>query len=379
MAECSSCGGTIGLTDKTIDCGSCINIAHLKCAFLSGVKSENIKHINWSCNTCFNRVKRLEKDIMEIKLMLAKQQSEMEKKVDKLQEQIKEVVGEGMQDVVSELGAAISTDSTLDQHSSWVDVVKRKKKKTEKKNLLVVKSTDESKKVVDKKKEVAQALDGTQIVDTRFTQKGDIVMNFEDEKKRDEAVQKLGNVSDVITSNVRKLKPKIMICNVNREEESGDKIIENLVDRNGCLQGITDARSKMELMFSKPASGGTMHYVIKCDPEIRELIRKNQDQVKLEWGVYYVRDRYMVTACYHCQRFGHITSRCASLTKGEDPVCAKCAGNHKTKDCQSAEKKCINCMRFKKSDCRHAATEMGHCHVLQDEIGRVKRLTENGY
>lgn len=90
------------------------------------------------------------------------------------------------------------------------------------------------------------------------------------------------------TINVRKLKPKIMICNVNKEEES-DKILENVVDWNDYLQGVTGVKPNLELLFSKPASGGTIHFVIKCDPEIRELICKISDQVKLEWGVYSMR------------------------------------------------------------------------------------------
>lgn len=177
---------------------------------------------------------------------------------------------------------------------------------------------------------------------------------------------------------MRKLKPKITICNVNREEES-DKIVKTLVDRNDYLKGVTDAESKVDLLFGKPAAGGTKHYIIKCDPEIRELIHKNHDQVKLEWGVYSVRDRYTATVCYHCQRFGHIAENCPAKTKGEAPVCAKCAGTHNTRDCTSTVKKCINCMRFKKGDCEHWSNDMRCCVVLQEELQRIRSSTENGY
>lgn len=37
--------------------------------------------------------------------------------------------------------------------------------------------------------------------------------------------------------------------------EEYDKIIENLVDQNDHLQGDTKVKTKMELVFSKPASG----------------------------------------------------------------------------------------------------------------------------
>lgn len=96
-----------------------------------------------------------------------------------------------------------------------------------------------------------------------------------------------------------------------------------LIDRNEYLNNISDVGDKLELLFRKPAASGTKHYIIRCDPEVREMIHKHYDQVKLEWGVCLVRDRYMVTSCYHCQRFGHTSSKCAAKAKGEESCCAK--------------------------------------------------------
>lgn len=56
--------------------------------------------------------------------------------------------------------------------------MKRRRKYT--KNLLV-KSNDYKMEVVDEKKKIIQVLDGAQIVDKRFTQKGDLAMNYEDD------------------------------------------------------------------------------------------------------------------------------------------------------------------------------------------------------
>ncbi|WP_435330716.1 hypothetical protein, partial [Klebsiella pneumoniae] len=62
-----------------------------------------------------------------------------------------------------------------------------------------------------------------------------------------------------------------MVCNVHKEEDHG-KIIENLIERNTYLQSLDDIKEKITLIFDKPAAGGTKHYILKCDPEVRELI-----------------------------------------------------------------------------------------------------------
>ena len=160
-------------------------------------------------------------------------------------------------------------------------------------------------------------------------------MKFENEAVRDEAAQKLENLEITIKS-VKKLKPKIMICNVAKEETK--MIVDNLINRNEYLKGITDVAGKIQMVFSKPASGGTMHYILKCDPSVREPIHKNHDKVKLEWGVYTVRDRYHAAVCYYCQRYGHLEANCTAKSNGVDPCCYKCAGNHRSKDCGVTDK-----------------------------------------
>ena len=64
---------------------------------------------------------------------------------------------------------------------------------------------------------VSRTLEGVQIKDSKFTSKGDIVMNFENEATLNDAVQKLGNMANMMTRSVKKIKPKIMICNVHKE------------------------------------------------------------------------------------------------------------------------------------------------------------------
>lgn len=75
-------------------------------------------------------------------------------------------------------------------------------------------------------------------------------------------------------------------------KETGEKILETLLERNEFLQSIGEVEKVIEKNFSKPGVGGTTHYILKCDLIVREVIHKKPDKIKLEWGVYAVRDKY---------------------------------------------------------------------------------------
>lgn len=141
-------------------------------------------------------------------------------------------------------------------------------------NLLVVKSSNNEEKAVDNKKNVATVLAGVPIQDFRFTANGNIIINFYYEIARNEAAERLQTIEKVKVSNVRKLMPKIMLCNVSKGEDKGD-LVAKLIERNECLRGIEDIDQKMKLLFEKLEAGRTGHYILRCYPEVRASIHKH--------------------------------------------------------------------------------------------------------
>lgn len=374
---CYTCHETWGDKTEWIGCELCPNWSHLKCAYLNGVKPKNIVNINWICTSCLDKVKLISEFNEKVEAIkekicgeLSKIKNEFKSQCDVMQSKLNVVT----ESLPAELVSADSSGSQQPQ-GMWSEVVKRKRKR----NLLVVKATDKTKKASELKGEVAQALNDVQIQidDSRFTEKGNIVMNFENDEMRNEAAKKLESVENVTTQNVKKFKPKIMLCNVHKEEEK-ETILTTLLERNDYLNEIPEVKSKLDLIFSKPAAGGTNHYIIRCDPVVREMIHKHHDRIKLQWGVYNVRDRYHVLICYHCQRYGHQEANCTSKNNGEASCCFKCAGNHRSKDCTNTEKTCINCVRFKKPDVNHIVMD-SCCPVYQGELERVRNMTDHGY
>ena len=374
---------------KWVICVACGVSSHTICGNVAGIKDDTLNLRNWICDNCSFGIKA--------NIELRAQVSEMKEELIALKKIIIDgfkKVANGISTEIVEVRESVSSVSeavdTLCKESlsggevemnqeRWANVAKKGRKKKSEKNLLVIKASSDDKKAVDSKKEVSQALSGVQIKDARFTTQGHIVMNFENEKTREKAAEKLKEVSKVTTNNIRKLKPKIMICNIHDEDYDGDKdsLINTLVDRNEGLQSIENVKEKMELLFVKPAAGGTKHCILKCDPLVRAQISKSHDKVKLSWGVYTVRDRYHVLACYHCQRYGHISAKCKDKVDGVSPRCRKCAGEHDSKGCVVQEKKCINCVRYKKEPVNHAVNEEC-CPIFATEVQRIIDCTDHG-
>ena len=158
------------------------------------------------------------------------------------------------------------------------------REKEKKKNILVIKGAEENGKAVENKDAVSKALEGVQIQDVRITNEGNMVMNFEDESIRNQAAAKLNAVNTVKTKAVGKRTPRIMICNVHKIE-SADELVKNMIDRNSYLQNVEDVENKITLLKSKPAAGGTVHYILKCDLQVRGLLHGNKDKVMRQYSV----------------------------------------------------------------------------------------------
>lgn len=380
---CYQCKDTV--SDKWITCVFCKNIAHTKCANVSGIKHENLIRVKWLCDICYHELSALKKfkgEMEEFKNYLKDINSKTDDMIQKVDTRLEKISQSGskIEEASSNLlhSAEVMIDSAERDcgHGMWAEVVKKKKKQT-KKNLLVVTGTEENPDVREVKNNLSNALDGIQITDTKFTNSGKIVMNFADETLRNEAAQKISSVEKLAARPIKKMKPKITLCNVHKEE-SKESLKNTIITRNEYLQTVPEVQDKIEIIFDKPAAGGTIHYILRCDPIVRELIHKNSDKIKLEWGVYQVRDRYHAIVCYYCQRYGHTEGNCTAKKNGDSPNCFKCGGNHRSKECNSTERKCINCIRYKKEMVNHLSTDYS-CPILISEIDRIRNITDHGY
>ena len=100
--------------------------------------------------------------------------------------------------------------------------------------LLVVKSTEKDSTLTQRKEELACVLKDVPVVDTKFTTKGNVVMNFASETERTLAVEKItAEMKDTEMRLAKKLSPKIMICNVSKEENK-EEVIDYWIEKK-CI------------------------------------------------------------------------------------------------------------------------------------------------
>lgn len=89
-----------------------------------------------------------------------------------------------------------------------------------------------------------------------------------------------------------------------------------------------------------------------------ELFKKvmAKGHLMIRWCRCKVFDALQIPRCYKCARLNHFEKDC----KEKSSSCPKCAGDHKINECDSEEKKCVNCIdanaKFKLSlDVNHSA------------------------
>ncbi len=355
---------------------------------MAGVKAEP-HEINWVCDKCADEIRNGNK--VENEASVLDEIGEMKREIMELKTLVKNLpvvndlapnvvadVSQAVKGVVESAVEAYGGESYTDERGTWAEVLtkgKKRKIKKQQKNLLIIESSDNA-KATDKKDEVSQALNDVQILDTKFTNGGKIVVNFETEEERKEAHDKLQELGNLRFSHGKKMQPKIILCNVG-EEEKRETLIEHIIERNRYLSTIAGIEDKMSVIFEKPASGGTNHYIIKCDPEVRGLIYMKGDKLNLKWGRHNVYDRYHALLCYHCLKFGHKKGSCPAKARNETPKCFKCAGEHDGHSCHVTERKCANCRTAKRHDDHSVSSVI--CPNFAAELMRVRDNTDHGY
>ncbi|KAK3894354.1 hypothetical protein Pcinc_001891 [Petrolisthes cinctipes] len=204
---------------KWLKCLKCKLGGHSTFTRMTGLKS-NASEVNWVCDPCALVIKSevhlreeinvMKSDIIEIKNMLKDIRLP-----ENLQNSVMAALPALTDRVILAVEEAVSAQSGQVEKDGMncADLVSRsrKRKRTQKnKNLLIIKAKG-SEKAVDMKKEVEELLSDVQIMDSKFTNKGNIVINLESEEKRNAAQNKLHEVGNLIVSNGKRWDPKIMV------------------------------------------------------------------------------------------------------------------------------------------------------------------------
>merc|ERR1712002_366001 len=197
-------------------------------------------------------------------------------------------------------------------------------------------------------------------------------IRFADKKDLENAKKEIEDKNDVniTVTEKSKLKPKIKLINISKDE---DDIIRNIKMKNSWIGNFLGDDDDLKLLKTLDArTDGLMHCIIKSTPEIRKAIYVNGDSLYTMYGHGKIYDCYMPYQHFKCQEFGHSASHC-----NMNQVCPKCGENHRSTDCTNTKPKCNNCVMKNHNDTSHRAYDSIKCVVYKEKMIRVKNNTDH--
>lgn len=180
------------------------------------------------------------------------------------------------------------------------------------------------------------------IINTSSTDKGNLVIKFKPKDNiqsiKTPLIETFGNKVKIHTS----LVPKIKIVGVPSHFPTSNKddVVASILSSNTFLAELNPGN--IEYLFSyESKSGKTL--ILKCPPEVRKVIKNNNDMINIEYHQCRVFDRLHLSECTRCCGIGHTKQNCRSNVVH----CTLCAENHSFTDCpvKNNEEKhvCYNC------------------------------------
>ena len=229
----------------------------------------------------------------------------------------------------------------------------------------------DSAKLASASKTVKDALRSIPVDRVRETKSGALVVKFPSAETKAEASNLMNacfeDNDDFMVSQPKKMSPKMTLTGIPASCPD-EEIIEGILGKNRSIDVLVKKGFSFSLVFTKVKDDGNKVAVLKMAPEIRAAVTDAGGYIYVGLSRCRAYDRFWVTQCFHCQKFGHIASKCPY--KNEDPFCAFCAGRHRSATCNNkSSPKCINCSPSPSADSygHHALSQDCPLMVLQRE------------
>ena len=204
----------------------------------------------------------------------------------------------------------------------------------------------DSAKLTQATDDVRSALKSIPVDNIQKTNTGSLVVKFPTAEAKSEASDRMSscfeNNDDFVVSQPKKDVAEDDLTGIPSSFPEGE-IIDGILSKNKKIKNLCKEGLHLSLLFVRQKDQNEHKVaVLKMAPEIRKAVNETGGYVYLGLSRCRAYDRFWVTQCFHCQRFGHIATKCPS--KKEAPVCVYCAGHHKSSDCpDKSNPKCANC------------------------------------
>ena len=124
-----------------------------------------------------------------------------------------------------------------------------------------------------------------------------------------------------------------------------------------CIQNKLEDHIKIHAVKPLRNKPTLFQAFASVSPVLRDGLRQHKDSIVVVLSRCKVYERKQVRRCNNCQLYGH---GCPTSTISH---CGICSENHRSDQCQSTDRKCINCVRSGESLDSHPAY-FYNCPVL---------------
>ena len=164
--------------------------------------------------------------------------------------------------------------------------------------------------------------------------------------------------SDFVVSVPRKMMPKMTLVGIPGDVDD-EQLIDLIKNKNKKVSEIiTNGGGSLSLVFSRTRQNERGEYkiaVLKMSPDIRNAFLEAGGYAYLQYSRCRIYDRFWVTQCFHCQKFGHIAASCPN--NGDSPICGFCSGSHNGRNCTNKDSPCCtNCVSSSSGNTNHFAS-----------------------
>ncbi len=225
-------------------------------------------------------------------------------------------------------------------------------------------------------KRVENALRSVPVDSCTMTKSGTLVVKLPTSKDKAEARRVMDtcfdSASDFTVIEPKKLLPKMTIVGIPASVKDED-IISVICEKSSDIGNLKNSGHQLSLIFTK-AKGETKFAVLKMSPEIRKSILDQNGYVYVGLSRCKAYDRYWVTQCYHCLKFGHLATDCSR--RASPPVCGFCAGEHESRTCTDKSSPCCtNCSAL--ADVSHSVHHFASSMECPIMISQRKKVMDN--
>ena len=271
--KCLKCKMGSEKDNNWVLCDRCNKWSHQACTYLKDIPKKGISDIPYYCDKCAIELQCVDREMKELKELLedmrnamietrkevrnvkddlsktsakviALESVELESWMTAIHDDLSEIKGEitelknkekaeeinnRLEIVTSELKNVVNNVDDKKNKSTYADTLKTKK-------MLIVKSTKNGEKAADNKKEILGKLK-TQVEAVNETKDGHLAVRFTNKENLEAAKKEIEVNSEISVNEVGKMKPKIKIVNVSKED---DDVFQSIKMKNAWIANLIE-------------------------------------------------------------------------------------------------------------------------------------------